>query len=122
MPDDVSDVEVISSELVREASEQVGEHAADERIRELLRVGAGPARAPGPFAELTQAQLSALTDAIEQDLSEPGDKRRLEVRLGRVETATRVLAEAVIAMTAAQTVGCASEPAHPMSDLRLTTR
>lgn len=49
--------------------------------------------------QLSNAQLGTLIDAVEQDLGTVSDNARLnEERLAKVETQTRVLAEAVIAV------------------------
>jgi hypothetical protein len=63
--------------------------------------------AEGVDGDFPKAELGFLADALEQDLGAACDKASLdEQRLAKVETQTRVLSEAVVAITeVAATVG-----------------
>ncbi len=76
MPDETpADLRTRASELVRKVSEH------EDR-------------------QLSTAEIGVLVDAVEQDLGTVADQAALdEERLARVETQTRVLAEAVLAIT-----------------------
>ena len=76
MPDETpADLRTRASELVRKVSEHENR-------------------------QLSTAEIGVLVDAVEQDLGTVADQAALdEERLARVETQTRVLAEAVLAIT-----------------------
>jgi hypothetical protein len=122
VPDDAGDVKALAAELVRDASNRLRKHAEDERTRELVRASAEYARSGRLPAQLSQTQLRTLTDAVEQDLRQPRDTGNVEERLARLETAMRVLAQAVITMTETARVAVPAVPAlktgMPETDVR----
>jgi hypothetical protein len=98
--DNPDDARALAGTLLKDASEQIQRHADLDRVRELVRVSAESARANSPSVQLSQAQLRNLVAAVEHDLGHASDNAKLdEERLTKLETQTRILSEAVIAIS-----------------------